>query len=304
MVDQQGPADRDEFVVWSKDISEKAWDAEIVRLREEIADRDATIAELRKRATIAEVEGDARRSRLLTALGVIGNASEDEMRDLVPKLLRSTIAQMVWKALRPVCRECDQTAVVQRASDGAGACESHPFPSPELSVPDFAAHANAGYREASAEVAKLRKDAEQDEKAYLRKIASLEDETRCPECGCATPDDAEAGECGCDSPVCARTSTLAESYAASFAEVAKLRAENAAMHEAVEMAFRGGAPDGVETHTKGIYSLVAERDALKAKLANVVAAGTVLVTAIDSRQADPWALSNFREALRAAKEEA
>lgn len=59
-----------------------------------------------------------------------------------------------------------------------------------------------------------------DEAAYRAQIKALEHQTRCPECGCATPEDAEAAECGCDAPVCAipSSSTLAQ-------EFVKMRAE-------------------------------------------------------------------------------
>lgn len=84
-------------------------------------------------------------------------------------------------------------------------------------------------RDARAELAALRAerdDLRDDAERREKVIAALRKEAACPECGCATPEDAEANECGCDAPVCARTGTLAEAYVA-------LRAENEALRAAL-----------------------------------------------------------------------
>ena len=59
-----------------------------------------------------------------------------------------------------------------------------------------------------------------DEVAYLKEIAVLKQQTRCPECGCASPEDAEAAECGCEAPVCMvpASSTLAREFVKALAE--------------------------------------------------------------------------------------
>ena len=56
----------------------------------------------------------------------------------------------------------------------------------------------------NAEVQRLREQAEW-----------LMTECRCPDCRCATPEDAERNECGCDSPVCQRDGgiSLAQHFA-------------------------------------------------------------------------------------------
>lgn len=43
-------------------------------------------------------------------------------------------------------------------------------------------------------------------------IEELRTEVACPDCGCATVEDAEASECGCDSIVCQRERPLVTEY--------------------------------------------------------------------------------------------
>jgi hypothetical protein len=64
--------------------------------------------------------------------------------------------------------------------------------------------------------------------ASLAREADLREQTACPQCGCATPDDAEANECGCDAPVCAHDAavTLAEAFEAAEAKLEKLKEEH------------------------------------------------------------------------------
>ena len=54
-----------------------------------------------------------------------------------------------------------------------------------------------------------------DYATLLRRCDYAEGELRCPDCDCATPDDAGSKECGCDSSVCSRSvqdGTLAEQF--------------------------------------------------------------------------------------------
>lgn len=64
------------------------------------------------------------------------------------------------------------------------------------------------------------------------KLADAHEQLRCPDCGCATPEEAEAGECGCDSPVCSVEVTttvakelcdVAKKLAAAEARITEMR---------------------------------------------------------------------------------
>lgn len=73
---------------------------------------------------------------------------------------------------------------------------------------------------ARGELERERATANADQEAYFKEIAALKHQTRCPECGCATPEDAEAAECGCEAPVCMvpASSTLAREFVKALAE--------------------------------------------------------------------------------------
>lgn len=64
--------------------------------------------------------------------------------------------------------------------------------------------------------------------AYLageNERAALRIETTCPECGCATPQDAARKECGCDGPVCSVSfdHTLATTFVRAVNDLVKAR---------------------------------------------------------------------------------
>ncbi len=64
----------------------------------------------------------------------------------------------------------------------------------------------------------------------------LKDETRCPECGCATPAEADGSECGCIAPVCVIEAPdhLAALYNADHGRVAELEWELANCRKALD----------------------------------------------------------------------
>ena len=87
-------------------------------------------------------------------------------------------------------------------------------------------------------------------------------------------------------------------------EVDRLRKENAAMHQAVELAWRGGKPQGVTDHASGIYLLTRERDEARAEVARMKAARSNIPEVPEGWSAwtgDP--LPRLRAALAAAKEQ-
>jgi len=86
--------------------------------------------------------------------------------------------------------------------------------------------AEARVAELEGEKARLREDYDR----LMEQVESLKKQTRCPQCGCATPEDAEAAECGCNGPVCMlnATETLAEAYERECRESAELQAALAA----------------------------------------------------------------------------
>jgi len=95
--------------------------------------------------------------------------------------------------------------------------------------------------------------------AARERIAKLENDVRCPTCGCATVEDAEAAECGCDEWPCALE--VPETYGQAMnrmgkriAEVERERNEARLAHECSEgtlvmaVARLGGTVEGHPTH--------------------------------------------------------
>lgn len=79
----------------------------------------------------------------------------------------------------------------------------------------------------AAEIAEATQAATRERDEARAEVDRLRAELRCPDCGCATPDDAGAAECGCDGPRCAIPvgMTLAVAYAEARAEVERLTKE-------------------------------------------------------------------------------
>jgi predicted Zn-ribbon and HTH transcriptional regulator len=73
------------------------------------------------------------------------------------------------------------------------------------------------------------------------RVAELENNQRCPECKCATSQDAEASECGCDAPVCAREGALGEAYSTVHKDREQLKERVAELEAAQTAAEKGGA---------------------------------------------------------------
>jgi hypothetical protein len=74
----------------------------------------------------------------------------------------------------------------------------------------------------------------------------LKHQTRCTDCGCATPEDADAKECGCESPVCtiAVPETLAQAYERVCLELSALQSTPGV--ERLREAFNAGLVSEVE----------------------------------------------------------
>lgn len=84
------------------------------------------------------------------------------------------------------------------------------------------------------------------ENADLRaKLADAHEQLRCPDCGCATPEEAEAGECGCDSPVCSVEVTT--TVAKELCDVAKKLAA-AEAHQSDRPLIPGNLIDRIDEH--------------------------------------------------------
>jgi len=83
-----------------------------------------------------------------------------------------------------------------------------------------------------ADKAEAERDEWKAEAGILRGLVEdLKEDVRCPECGCATPEEADLKECGCDAPVCQIEvgTTLAKEYEERCGELARAEALNAEM---------------------------------------------------------------------------
>lgn len=149
----------------------------------------------------------------------------------------------------------------------------------------------------------LQAERDADEKAYLEDIENLKIQTRCPDCGCATPEDAEASECGCDSPVCRITApgTLATEFAGLHAERDALRTELAAIRGRDAKPFDW---DGVPTVEEWIAENLREREPRAGSQWTELHPDEVIADRGESRRVAGWLkdIMAERDALRAAKE--